>query len=158
MFSFVPISKKIISFGGCRLIFFINCHLLITFATVLTKVRPDKTSGLIWIQTCLTLTVFMKKYFFEKKKMILKKISRLQKSMKNFQGGKKLKKYLSNWYFVIIAWSNNNLNHHPTNISCPENDVCLLCLLHQIQCTPEYIKQGMHPDQTAPREQSDQGP
>ena len=53
--------------------------------------RPDKMSGMIWIQT-VWLSIGIPERIFQKK-LILKKISRQQKSMKNYPGGKVLIKY-----------------------------------------------------------------
>ena len=54
------------------LLFAYYCRLLITYATVWTKTRPDKMSGLIWIQTVWhsvgipEIIFFRKKKYFEK--------------------------------------------------------------------------------------------
>ena len=63
-----------------------ECHLLITFANSLGQIRPYKTSGSNLFDTQM---VFLTEFF---KKLILKNISRRQKRMNNFPGGKELTK------------------------------------------------------------------
>ena len=69
--------------------------------TVWTQIRPDKTSDLIWIHLFDTLIVFLKEFFL---KSWSKKISRRQKSEKNFPGGQR--------------------------VNYPNEKACLICEMH----------------------------
>ena len=57
--------------------------------TVWTQIRPDKTSGLIWIQTVWHSDGISER-FFEKVNLKKKKIHKWQKSMQNYPTQKKL--------------------------------------------------------------------
>ena len=60
------------------------CRQLIILQTDRIQIRLDRMLGLIWIQSFLTLRWYSRKIFL--KKLILKKNSRRQKSMKKFAG------------------------------------------------------------------------
>ena len=52
------------------------------------------------------------------------------------------------------------VNPYPANSFCPENVCCLFRLLHIFKCTPVnfyMVVNIINSDQTAPKEQSDQG-
>ena len=69
--------------------------------TVWTQIRPDKMSGLIWNPNCLTLWLCSWKNFLIT--LILKIISKQQKSIKNYPACKELKIDFCWWDFVTFS-------------------------------------------------------